>query len=310
MWAKWKFEIILVATVVVWGLNFPIIKAALNVMHPHVVNAFRFTVSIVVLAGVHVSRQRAATRPVFEPYRSHGTKIVALGLFGFVVYQLCFIIGVDNTAAGTAALIMASAPIWTAITGQVLGIERISGGAWLGLATTLAGTTVIVLAGSKSVSFESSAFFGNVVILAASICWGAYTALSKPLLRHVSPSGLAFLGLLPALPILYVISVPYFPAVAWQEVSGWIWLAIVFSGALSTGAAVITWNIAVRQLGSSHTAAFGNMVPVVALVAGYYLLGEVVTLGQIGGGAVVIGGLWIMRRARRRELALGSEVGR
>ncbi|MBT8400014.1 MAG: DMT family transporter [Rhodothermia bacterium] len=309
MWKKWKFEIILIATVAVWGLNFPVIKAALNVMHPHVVNALRFTVSVTVLAAVHVSRQRAANKSVFDPYRGHALKIVGLGLFGFVVYQLCFIIGVDNTAAGTAALIMASAPIWTAVTGRILGIERIAVGAWLGLATTLVGTSVIVLAGTKSVSFGSTEFFGNIMILAASICWGVYTALSKPLLKHVSPSGLAFLGLLPALPILYVISVPYFPAVAWQDVSGWIWLAIVFSGALSTGAAVITWNIAVRQLGSSHTAAFGNMVPVVALVAGYYLLGEVVTWGQIAGGAIVISGLWVMRQARRREIALVTGVG-
>ena len=301
MWERWKYEILLVGTIVVWGLNFPVIKAALMVMHPYVVNAFRFTVSILVLAGIYFFRQRGAGRSVFEPYRNHAGRIIGLGLFGFVVYQLCFIIGINNTTAGTAALIMASSPIWTAVTGRALGIERLALGSWMGLSVTLVGTIIIVLAGSKEVSLDSTMFFGNVVILGASICWGVYTALSKPILRDVSPSGLAFLGLIPALPILYGISLPYFSSVVWEGLSPWIWLAIVFSGALSTGVAVITWSIAVKQLGSSHTAAFGNMVPVVALITGYYLLGEVIEIGQIAGGLVVLAGLWVMRRARRRE---------
>ena len=302
MWERWKYEGMLVGTVAVWGFNFPVIKAALAVMHPHVVNAFRFTVSICVLAAVYVVRERKMGRRIFEPYRKHAKQIVALGLFGFIVYQLCFIIGIDNTTAGNAALIMASSPMWTAVTGRLFRLERLTSGAWAGLTITLTGTVVIVLTGANEVTLGSSALFGNIVILGASICWGAYTALSKPVLRDVTPSGLAFLGLIPALPILYGISVPYFADVWWPSVSLWIWIAIVFSGALSTGVAIITWSMSVQHLGSSHTAAFGNMVPVVALVAGYYLLGEAITRGQVVGGAVVLIGLYVMRQARRREI--------
>ncbi len=309
LWQRWKYEIMLLATVVVWGLNFPVIKAALNVMHPHVVNAFRFSVSIGVLAGAHVYEERRAGRRVFEAYRRRAGPIIALGLFGFVVYQLCFIIGVDNTTAGSAALIMSSAPVWTAVSGRVLGIERLSVAAWIGLLVTLVGTTVIVVAGTKDVSLGSSVLLGNLLILAASICWGLYTALSKPLLGDVTPAGLSFLGLIPALPILYLISVPYFDAFSIAEISVWIWVAIVFSGALSSGLAFVTWSIAVKSLGSSHTAAFSNLVPVVALAVGYYLLGETITLGQIGGGTVVLGGLYAMRQARRAELARALATG-
>lgn len=289
----------LLATIVVWGLNFPVIKAALAVMHPHVVNAFRFTVSAGVLGTLYLYQERRLGRRPLSPYRHRASQIIALGLFGFVVYQLCFIIGVNNTSAGTAALVMASAPIWTAVTGRILGLEQLGRAAWTGLFITLVGTVTIVVSGSTELSLKSSQLFGNVMILAASMCWGAYTALSKPALQHVTPSGLAFLGLIPALPVLLAVGAPYFPEVEWDQVNGWIWSAIFFSGALSSGLAFVTWSLAVKNLGSSHTAAYGNLVPVVALVFGYVLLAEPVTLGQLSGGTVVLSGLYVMRRARR-----------
>ena len=298
MWTRWKFELILLATIVVWGLNFPVLKAALGIMHPHVVNAFRFSVSVVVLGGLYFLQEHRLGRRPFEPYRHRPLQIVTLGLFGFVVYQLSFIIGVDNTSAGTAALIMASAPIWTAVVGRALGIEKLGRGAWMGLLVTLVGTVIVVVAGSKHVALGPNALFGNLMILVASVCWGTYTALSKPMLQHVTPSGLAFLGLIPALPILLAVGLPYFGTVEWAEVDGWIWAAIFFSGALSSGLAFVTWSLAVKNLGSSHTAAYGNLVPVVALVFGYVLLSEPVTVGQISGGSIVLTGLYVMRRSR------------
>ena len=80
----------------------------------------------------------------------------------------------------------------------------------------------------------------------------------------------------------------------------WYWIAIIFSGALSTGVAIVFWNNAVRSLGASHTAAFGNLVPLIALFSGYLVLGDPILPAQLIGGTMIIGGLVIMRWARRR----------
>ena len=55
-----------------------------------------------------------------------------------------------------------------------------------------------------------------------------------------------------------------------------------------------------NHVGASHTAAYGNLVPLTALTASYLLLGETVSLIQIIGGAAVIGGLLILRGIRRK----------
>ena len=297
----WKYEVALLFTVTMWGINFVVLKAALALMHLHVVNAFRAVVAAGVLGAMYVARQRRAGQSVLEPLRAYGWQIVALGLLGYVAYQYCFIVGIDHTTAGSAALIMAGVPLWTAVIGRLLGLDRLPAAGWVGLVLTLAGTVVIVLAGHKVVDFGSQVFFGNAMMALAAVLWGTYTALTRPILRHVSATGLTFLGLFVATPFLFAIAAPHFGGVAWSGVTPWVWVAIVFSGGISIGLAVVLWNAAVHAVGASHTAAYNNLVPVVALLSGYLWLDEVVTGMQLGGGALIIGGLVLMRRVRAKE---------
>ncbi len=296
-----KYDLALLFAVLVWGINFVVIKAALGVMHPHVLNALRFLVSALVLGALYVWRQRRAGDPLLAPLRRHGRVLFGLGMLGFFFYQLSFIIGADLTTAGNAALIMASAPLWTAVFGHFARLEELRGGAWMGLLATFAGAALIVVGGTRSIDFSDETFVGNLLMVGAALLWGAYTAFSRPMTRRVTPTAVTFLGLLMALPFLLALSVPYVGDVEWERVTGWIWVAIVFSGGLSIGLAVVIWNAAVKHVGPSQTAVYGNLVPVVALISGALFLNEHIGPAQIGGGALILGGLLLIRRFRSIE---------
>lgn len=281
--------------VLMWGINFPVIKIALEVMPPFVANVFRFATSVLVLGGFYLA-QKDPEEPLFAPMRTHGRRIAALGLLGHVAYQVCFILGVHWTTAGSAALIMAAAPLWTALISQMRGYERLPAAAWAGLLVSLLGTLLVIATGAD---LAGGTFAGNLLMLAASFLWGAYTAFNTAIVREVSPAAFAFFGILVALPFLVALGVPGFDAVRWADVGPGVWAALVFSGGLSTGVAYLIWAAAVRNVGASNTAVYNNLVPFVALLGGALLLGEAVTLMQIAGGALIIGGLVTMRRQRR-----------
>lgn len=295
----WKSDLMLVAAVLIWGLNFPILKAALAVMHPHVINVFRFIVSTSVLAAIYAHRRRKSGDDFWMPLRTHGWQILGLGMLGTVLYQFLFIIGVNHTAAGTAALIMASSPVWTAIVGAVFRTELLRPLAWFGLAFSLVGTAVVVMGGSARLGLAPGTIFGNTLMLGAALFWGMYTAFNRPVLRTLDPISMSFFSLLLGLPVLILIGIPFFGTVNWTEVDAWVWIAILYSGGLSTGLAIALWNSAIRAVGASHTAAYNNLVPFAALFASFLILGEPVTWVQVAGGAMIIGGLVVMRRARR-----------
>lgn len=301
---SWKSDASLLLVVLIWGANFPILKVALEAMPIHVLNVFRFLVSAGVLGSLYVwSRRGGDAGPFFAPFRRHARAIVGLGILGYVLYQVCFVVGVNNTTAGSAALIMTSAPMWTAIIGRIRGTEHLGRFAWLGLAISMTGTALVVLAGSDAVAMGEESLFGNAVILLGAILWGAYTALNKPVVSDISPVSATFFGILVALPFLGAIGAPYVSEVAWGEVDAWVWLAIVFSGGLSTGIAFVIWNTAVRNVGASNTAVYNNLVPLIALAGGVFFLGETVNAKQIVGGLLIIAGVLLVRRYRARETA-------
>ena len=297
-----KTDLSLLLIVLVWGFNFPLLKAVLAVMHPHAMNVLRLWVSALVLGALYYRSQKRAGAALLAPLRARTLPILALGLLGYFVYQVAFIVGVDNTTAGSAALIMASAPLWTTLFSHFFRFDVLTPKSWGGLFVTLVGAVVVVAGSTKTIDFSNATFFGNVMMVGAALCWGAYTAFSKPLTRRIAPVAVTFLGLLVALPFLTALGLPYFAMVDWQAVSGWIWLAIIASGGLSTGLAVALWHEMVKRVGPSHTAAYGNLAPVVALFSGAWLLGEPILPAQLAGGALILGGLYVMRRTRRGGL--------
>lgn len=286
-------------TILVWGLNFPVIKIALEAMSPFVVNAIRFTFSVAVLGWMHAM----SGRDFWGPLKQAPVQIILLGLLGYVGYQVCFIVGINRTTAGVGALIMASAPAFTALGSRMFGLEKLPFGAWLGLGIGLAGTALVVVGNSAEIDLSTETLTGNLLLLLGAILWAAYTLISKPVMnRGISATGLTFFGMLMAFPLLVGLGLTEISDVNWDLVNWKTWTTLVFSGLLSTGTAYVWWNVAVRDIGPTQTALASNVVPLIALVTGVILLGETITFVQILGGLAIIGGLMVMRRARRKVI--------
>ncbi len=298
---RFRSEVELILVVLVWGINFVVIKIVLEVMHPHVLNVFRLFSAAAVLGYIHYRRSGRSLSAFWKPVKTDPKAFIMLTFLGWVFYQVAFITGLDLTSAENAAIIMSSAPIWTALLVMVMGVERLSGLAWFGLAVSIIGTGTVITIGSEEISISPELMLGNGVMLLAAMMWGSYTAMSRPLVKRHSPLALTVLALILALPFMVALAVPFWSEVNWSRVTGLYWIAIIFSGTLSTGVAIVLWNNAVRTLGASHTAAFGNLVPLVALVSGYLILDDRILPAQIAGGSLIILGLVIMRYARRRR---------
>lgn len=294
--SSWRSEGIIILIVVVWGVNFAVVKAALGVMHPHVFNLLRLVVSALALGYLYAREQRRRREPFFKPLRTHTREILFLGLLGYGIYQIFFITGLDRSTAGNSAILMSSIPLWAALIGRAFQLEYLTRLAWVGLFISLIGTLVVVTAGSSSLHFAPETRLGNLLILSAALSWGAYTAFNKPVLARLSPVGLTFLGLLAALPILLAVAVPYLGEVAWDRVDYRVWTAILYSGGLSTGVATAWWSASIKAIGASKTAIFSNAVPLVAVLSGFLFLNETVRPLQLAGGVLIIAGVLIMRK--------------
>lgn len=290
-----KYELALLLVVLIWGINFPLVKYALDYVAPLTFNAFRFSISVAFLALLLV-REKMLTGVHLAKRRFRWLSLLGLGLLGHFAYQVFFILGLDLTTAGICAFLISTSPIWTATVATIMGSDRLTSRAWLGLAIAFAGASTLVV-GRTGFDLTDATLLGNAVSFLAAIAWGCFTAMSRPHLDDHSAIGLAFWTMLAALPFLWVVAIAEPDAFAGME-NPIVWLVLAYSGVLSTGVAYILWNVGIRYVGAAHTAVFANLVPVVAFVIGVVWLGESGTIFELVGAGSILVGLYLMRRSR------------
>ncbi len=283
---------LLVLTTVFWAVNFSVVKFALAELPPLAFNGLRMLLA----AGLMLALVPALGYSL-KFQRHHLSRLIILGLLGNTTYQLCFIFGIARTTADNAALILATVPAWVALIGTLAGTEKITPGGWLGVLLSLTGIALIVLGGSHHTQLQlgGTTLVGDALILGATLCWSLYTLASRRLLRDYSPvavtSFTTTVGIIP----LIILSIPPLLQLEWRSVSLTAWGALVFSGVFSIALAYFFWNFGVSRLGSTRTSLYSNLTPPLALLTAWLLLGETLTLLQLGGGLLALAGVALAR---------------
>jgi drug/metabolite transporter (DMT)-like permease len=274
--------------VFVWGVNFAVVKHALADIQPLAFNALRFVIASVLVLAVLRARGELSL-----PDRADIPRVVMLGLLGNVIYQMCFILGLDRTAAGHASLILALTPILTAFLSMLTGHERPGPRTWGGASLSILG---IALVSGASIRVEgSSALVGDAILVTACIAWATYTVGARPIVRRYGSVRTTAWTLWTGAVGLIALGIPSLLRQDWDGVSMEAWGGLVFSATFAIGLAYLIWYRGVERIGNTRTAIFSNLTPVVALFAGVVLLNEAPSTLALLGAALTLGGVMIVR---------------
>ncbi len=287
-----RTDLALIALSVIWGVNFSVIKVALREFDPLAFNALRF-----VLASLTLLVFLKLTGGVPFPERRHWSRIVFLGFLANIVYQLLFIYGVDRTLAGNAGLVLATTPVWTLILAAVSGQEHHAFPVWGGVLATLGGMVLVVLGGDGAVGLGEGLLMGDLLLVMAAITWAAYTVGTQSLTRKYGALAVTSWTLWVGTVGLVALGGTSLWTTDLGSISRIGWFAVVYSGVLAIAVAYLIWNHGLEHIGGPRTAAFSNLVPVVALITAALWLGEDPRPTQIVGAIIIIGGVWIARMA-------------
>ena len=285
-----RTDLALIALSVIWGVNFSVIKIALREFDPLAFNAIRFVLASLTLFVF--LRLRGA---VPFPARRHWKHVILLGLLANVVYQLLFIYGVDRTLAGNAGLVLATTPVWTLILASVSDTEHHGPHVWGGVMATLAGMVLVVLGSDGGVGMGERHLVGDLMLVLAAITWAAYTVGMQDLTRKYGALAVTSWTLWVGTIVLVALGGTSLWATDFGTISRVGWFGVVYSGVLAIAVAYLIWNHGLEHIGGPRTAAFSNLVPVVALITAAVWLGEDPGPTQIGGAVIIIGGVWIAR---------------
>jgi len=292
-----RLDLLLVTMVAIWGANFSLVKVALRDFPELAFNAFRLVIaSAIFLTAIwwQRSREGTASAPTARLARADWARLVFLGLVGHLLYQLLFLGGVKRTSVANGSLILGTTPVVVALLTAWAGHERVPPLRWLGAAISFVGLSIVV---GQKVDWSASGHLGDALMLASTVCWATYSVASVPILRTHSPLVVTGYSISIGALLYTLAAMPALVRVEWDAISPLSWTLMVASAVFALAFAYLIWYTSVQKAGSTRTAAWSNVTPVIAMLIAAVWLGEPIALNHVIGSAAIFTGLFITRRA-------------
>jgi drug/metabolite transporter (DMT)-like permease len=279
----------LVITTVFWASAFAGIRAGLDAYGPGQVALFRFLVASAVLAAY------AALARMRLPERRDLPAVFLAGLLAFAVYHVALNYGEVTVSAGSASILIATAPVFTALLAVAFLGERLRALGWFGMGVSFLGSAMISLGEGEGLRLDPSA----ALILLAALSTSIYFVLQKPYLEKYG--ALAFTTY--AIWAGTLLTLVYLPGLLSEVQTAPVGttLAMVYLGVFPTAIAYVTYAYAFSRLPAARAASFLYVIPVMAYVIAWLWLGEIPTLLSVVGGVVTLAGVLLVNIRRRRR---------
>ncbi|HUF35624.1 MAG TPA: DMT family transporter [Gemmatimonadales bacterium] len=278
----------------IWGLNFSITKGAFARFPPLAFTGVRFALASLLLVPLVWWLEGRQELP-----RGALPRLVLLGVVGNTLYQLGFISGLARTTASNSALILASMPSIVALLAVALGLETVRPRILAGVLVATAGVVLVVAA--RGEGFGGGSMAGDLLTLAAVLCWAAYTLGLRRLAEGISPLRVTAVTTLAGAPGLILAGLPEMLRMDWSAVGAAGWGALGYATVLSLVVAYVLWNRSVQAVGPSRTVVYMCLTPLIAVTGAAVLLGERPRPLQAVGAVLIIGGVLLTRVAGSRS---------
>ncbi|WP_313893142.1 DMT family transporter [Psychrobacillus sp.] len=273
-------------TVLIWGSSFAAIGASLKGGYSagHLV-LIRFIIASLIFVVI-------ALWPGVKfrlPKKEDIFNILLLGWVGISVYHICITFGQLAISAGTAGMLIGSAPIFTTIIAVIVLKENLGTTGWLGLAVGFTGILLIALGtGSSAFSISPGVFLVFISAIATSI----FFVYQKPLFKKYNPIELtAYFTWAGTIPFL-IFSPGLVQGI--QQATLEANISAVYLGIFPTAVAYLTWAIALSLSKASSVSSTLYLEPVIAIFIAWVWLHELPTPISIIGGTVAISGVLIV----------------
>ena len=292
--------------IVLWPFNLIFGKVAMQYLPTLVVASFRVTVAGILMLPIYGLTHFRQSSPARASKRLDPGDIrtfFLLALFGVVINQGCFVVGLNYTTVGHSALIMGMGPIIILILAWAQGMETATSRKILGSALAFAGVTVLAV--GKGLHLHSGTLVGDLLTLCSSAGFALYTVVAKKVswkydavTVNTFNYGLSTILILP-ITVHAVFSMNHnhgWNSVSWK---GWASLAYMAVVGSVIGFLIYTW--ALRYIAASRMGAVTYTHPIVSTTLGILLLREALTRNLVIGGTLVLVGIYLIRSGREPE---------
>jgi drug/metabolite transporter (DMT)-like permease len=277
----------LLALGAVWGASYMFIAIGLRDLSPGMVAFLRIALAAAVLVPV------AAAQGALSGARRYAPWLVLVGAIQVAGPFILISAGEEEISSSLAGILVAAAPLWTAVLAIWVDHEERSHG--LRLAGVLIGFAGVGLLLGVDLGGGGAELLGGLAVVAAALGYAIGGLLVKHRLAGMPPVGMSGLVMtasaLLLLPVAVATPPDSFPSLGPLA-------AVAVLGVLGTGVAFVIFYWLISTVGPARTLIVTYVAPGFAIVYGSVFLSEEITVATIGGLALILAGSWLSAEGR------------
>ena len=263
---------------VMWGLSFIFSKTALAEGMPTMTLAFcRYAITAAIMTPLCLKLEGGVRLRDWAP-RAFATTMLGVTVYYFFEYT-----GLQHTTASAASLILALVPVMTLLSRVLIDRERISALRWGCVLLSLLGAYLVIRSDGSD---GGGTLLGNLLMVAACLCWTGYILVSPRLLAACSPMRVTTWQAVCA--VVTLLPFALLEHRAWVPLSPRAWLCVFVLAVVCSALCYLLYGVALRACDPLTVSLSININPVAACVGGALLLHETLSAAQLLGGALIL----------------------
>ena len=282
-----SFHIFAIITIAGWSISYVFTRMALSHFSAYSLGFLRYVIASAVLAAV------ACAFKVSPPDRKDWGTIAASGATGFFLYMVAFNTGSMTETAATSSIIIAIAPIMTALLVRVIYGERLTSVQWFAIAVEFAGILILNVRNGKF-----SVGVGIAWLLLAALLLSVFNLLQRTLTKRYTGLQVSIYSIFAGTAML-----AFFMEGAIEEARSatpeylfFVSMLGIFSSAVS----YVSWSMAIERAPSTSSVSnYMFITPLLASVLGFVIAGERPGASTLIGGMAIMIGVFCFNMAGR-----------
>jgi drug/metabolite transporter (DMT)-like permease len=282
-------NLLLLLTVIFWGLSFVGTKMALNYLTPFEIVAIRLLLGLPVLFLVLLFKK------VKFSFQKND---IAVLLVGSIILGLHFLIqafGLISTTATNTGWLIATMPVAIVILSRIFLAEKLKMTQIIGIGLATLGVILLVSKGKlNSLGWLEST--GDWLILSSSVTWAVYTIITRDITRRRHPLAVSLAILIIPAVLINIYAASSAPVSKLLNLPFHIILVMLFLGVVCLGLSHWFWMEGLSRKGAIKTGVFVYIEPLVTTAAAIPFLGEKLSIFIIAGAVLIVGGVYIVTK--------------
>ncbi|MBL8798259.1 MAG: EamA family transporter, partial [Planctomycetia bacterium] len=299
--APWAVPLAFTLVYLAWGTTYIAIRLGVHQFPPALFGGVRIGLAGLVLLAFLGCRGEALRL-------SRGDLIwsAVLGAIFFMAGNYLVTLGSRYVASGVAAILVATTPLWTGLMETLWpGGERLRGRGWAGLLVGLAGVALLKL----DHPFDRETDLGALLVVGSALSWAFGSCLLRRHRQHGShlltaAYQMIFGGIGQTVVGLLLNEPAQITSASFTPTAVYAFFHLLIFGSL---VGFVAYNWLLGHVTTSQASTYAYVNPAVAILVGWLLGDQEITLSILGGLAVILLGVALVRTQKQGTVTVVEE---